>query len=161
MHEEALSLLLIAGVPEKVAHRFAKKVVSDPSGCWIWTAAKTERGYGCFAVKGKQHVASRWIYKALFVVDDHLDIDHLCRVTSCVNPSHLEAVTHRENTRRGNAGKAYSQATRCKNGHEWNDENTRWYTSSINGNPFKQCLACTRERQRKYRKQRLGQLSHS
>jgi hypothetical protein len=29
-------------------------------------------------------------------------LDHLCQIKTCVNPSHLEAVTVQENTRRGN-----------------------------------------------------------
>lgn len=29
-----------------------------------------------------------------------LELDHLCRVRRCINPAHLEPVTHAENTRR-------------------------------------------------------------
>ena len=32
-------------------------------------------------------------------------LDHLCRVTLCVNPDHLDPVVHRENVRRGIAAK--------------------------------------------------------
>lgn len=39
-----------------------------------------------------------------------LDLDHLCRVRSCVNPDHLEPVTRAENLRRGSRGKV-NQAT--------------------------------------------------
>lgn len=30
------------------------------------------------------------------------ELDHVCRVRACVNPAHLEPVTHIENVRRGN-----------------------------------------------------------
>lgn len=34
-------------------------------------------------------------------VPAELQLDHLCRVTSCVNPMHLESVTRSENLKRG------------------------------------------------------------
>ncbi len=30
-----------------------------------------------------------------------MDVDHLCRNRACVNPKHLELVSHKENLRRG------------------------------------------------------------
>lgn len=42
-----------------------------------------------------------------------LETDHLCRITDCVNPDHLEAVTHSENMRR-----AVAPDGRCARGHE-------------------------------------------
>jgi hypothetical protein len=38
-------------------------------------------------------------------IPEGLQIDHLCRVTACVNTDHLELVTHTENTRRGDRSK--------------------------------------------------------
>ena len=37
-------------------------------------------------------------------IPDGMHLDHLCRVTCCINPDHLEPVTNRENARRGQAG---------------------------------------------------------
>ncbi|WP_338185886.1 HNH endonuclease signature motif containing protein [Jatrophihabitans sp.] len=79
----------------------------DQSGpCWTWTGVRHRtRGYGRFYVGGRggRYVqAHRWSYEH-FVgpIPDGLEIDHLCAVTSCVNPAHLEAVTPDENKRRG------------------------------------------------------------
>jgi hypothetical protein len=45
--------------------------------------------------------AHRWAYEH-FVgpIPEGLEIDHGCFVHACVNPGHLEPVTHQENVRR-------------------------------------------------------------
>jgi len=83
------------GIP--LDQQFWNKV--DAGGdCWEWVAAKTSLGYGSFKGKG----AHIWAWNHLVgPVPDGLELDHLCRVRHCVNPDHLEPVTHAENTRRG------------------------------------------------------------
>jgi hypothetical protein len=87
--------------------RFMMKVeIPGPlDGCWLWTAAKTQKGYGVFgATSPGVTTAHRWIYsRVVGVVPDGWVVDHLCRNHSCVNPDHLEAVTHSENLLRGHA----------------------------------------------------------
>lgn len=69
--------------------------------CWIWQRATSRHGYGCTTVKYRRLPAHVVYYEARFGrVPDGLEIDHLCRVKACVNPDHLEAVTHQENVRR-------------------------------------------------------------
>ncbi|MGO3650436.1 HNH endonuclease signature motif containing protein [Agrococcus casei] len=72
-------------------------------------------------------------------IPEGLEIDHLCRNRSCVNPKHLEAVSKRENLARGYAVPAINaRKTHCKRGHEFTAENTyRWGSSRI-------CRACKR-----------------
>jgi hypothetical protein len=74
------------------------------NGCWIWSGP-APRGYGIMNVgfgrrqERKAHVV---FWEAINgPVPDGMELDHLCRNTLCVNPSHCEAVTHRENIRRG------------------------------------------------------------
>jgi hypothetical protein len=82
--------------------RFFSRVNGTPDGCWLWTAHVNPRtGYVQFRIggrSGKMVLAHRWSYEH-FVgpIPDGLQIDHLCRVRHCVNPSHLEPVTAREN----------------------------------------------------------------
>ena len=75
------------------------------SGCWIWDSDwNSGNGYGKVKHQGKAHMAHRLVYSFLRgeIPDDHV-LDHLCRVRRCVNPDHLEPVTVRENTLRGEA----------------------------------------------------------
>ena len=80
--------------------RFWSKV--DATGdCWIWTGALAS-GYGRFYLNGQLRPAHRVAYETLVgSIPRGLDLDHLCRVRSCVNPDHLEPVTRAENLRRG------------------------------------------------------------
>jgi hypothetical protein len=88
--------------------RFMMKVkVPGPlDGCWLWQAGKTKSGYGMFGggYAGKVTTAHRWIYRRVVgPIPDGMVIDHLCRNKSCVNPDHLEPVTHSVNLLRGHA----------------------------------------------------------
>jgi hypothetical protein len=77
------------------------------SPCWDWTGYKDEKGYGRIYKEGLNKYAHRYAYEH-FVgpIPDNLEIDHLCRRRCCVNPEHLEAVTHRVNVARGTSPSA-------------------------------------------------------
>lgn len=111
----------------KLLNKFLSLIRIDPnSRCWKWKAGKTNKGYGAFYINQKQHTAHRLSYR-LFVgeIPIGLDLDHLCRNRDCCNPSHLEAVTRRENLLRGNTIPALNATkTHCKHGHEFTPENT-------------------------------------
>jgi HNH endonuclease len=73
----------------------------DP--CWVWKLAKTPDGYGQVSDStGRWSYAHRVYYEQHFgPIPPDRQIDHLCRMPACVNPDHLEAVTGKENVRRG------------------------------------------------------------
>lgn len=93
------------------------------SGCWIWLGARDKRGYGRLSFGGKSGFAHRVLYETYkSAVPSGHELDHRCRLTSCVNPDHLEPVTHRVNVLRGNGLTArYARRTNCIHGHSLAD----------------------------------------
>lgn len=80
-----------------VEQRFWAKVQGDDAtSCWIWTGSRNRQGYGQLGVNGKYVRAHRWAYEQLRapIDPDWLHIDHLCSNPPCVNPWHMEPVTH-------------------------------------------------------------------
>jgi len=125
-------------------NRFLAKIEEDPeTGCWEWQAC-IQNGYGYFFYEKKWCRAARISYQ-LFVGDipEGLELDHVvCQNTFCVNFEHLEAVTHRENTLRGNSFvAANAKKTECPKGHPYSDTNT--YVSPRGD---RSCKICTRAR---------------
>lgn len=107
--------------------RLLAKIEIDPeTGCWLFTGALDQNGYGRIGVNQRAKYAHRLAYERLVVpIPAGLHLDHLCRVRHCVCPDHLEPVTCRENILRG-VGIAAINATKthCINGHEMTPENT-------------------------------------
>jgi len=79
-----------------------------------------------------------------------LELDHLCKAKSCVNPDHLEAVTHKENMRRAEIiWPKPKPKTFCKRGHAFDARNTHFTKNGV-----QQCRECGRIRAIGYRKRR-------
>jgi hypothetical protein len=131
------------------AERFAAKVNTAgpwslrhnaPGRCHHWTRDTTDKGYGRFWAAGRVTVAHRWAYAATYgEIPDGLEIDHRCRNRACVNPDHLEAVTHRVNVlRSSNVAALRAARTHCEPaGHPLTGENVR-----RRKNGTRQCRAC-------------------
>lgn len=105
--------------------------VRDPeTGCWQWQGSINDGGYGYFR-KGprgavQRFTAHRAIYELVVgPIPPGMDLDHLCRLRSCVNPEHLEPVTRQVNLLRGIGWAGLHAAqTHCRHGHEFTPENT-------------------------------------
>lgn len=123
---------------ERAIERFwdqVRLVGAGPTDCWMWGGLMRRDGYG----RAWTGVGSRRAHRVAYEltvgpIPRGLELDHLCRNPGCVNPAHLEAVTHEENVRRGirwNLSK-----THCPSGHPYDEKNTRWYQGR------RYCRAC-------------------
>lgn len=138
----------IPGKP--IADRVREHSIGDPnSGCWLWTGFCDAIGYGRLHCEDEA-LAHRSSYRA-FVgpIPDGLELDHKCRTRSCVNPAHLEAVTHSENMRRSDfSGHRNRKKTRCIRGHQFSPENTR---IQVHGKTtMRHCRTCERGSRKKH-----------
>lgn len=90
--------------------------VDDDDGCWIWTRA-TKDGYGYIYENGRMAFTHRVAYQLKYGPTD-FGLDHLCRVTICCNPEHLEPTGQRENVLRGDASyeRVSERARYCRKG---------------------------------------------
>lgn len=96
---------------------FASKVTTEPT-CHLWIGATNNKGYGILFIDGRHHLAHRLAYEAEYgPIPDGMVLDHVCRSRNCVNPLHLEVVTHAENARRGRRAASLQIGDTCSNGH--------------------------------------------
>jgi len=111
----------LTGVPRQFIRGHAHALTMNPeyaerdcgylTPCWIWMRGRgsiNEYGlqYGVARRPGEGIPTSshRYVYEKIIGADsipDGYDLDHLCRITLCCNPDHIEPVTHEENVRRG------------------------------------------------------------
>ena len=128
--------------------------VVQENGCWDWVGAATRDGYCQFCVprsgkKVRQVYAHRYVYELHNgAIPDGMELDHLCKNRSCVNPGHLEPVTHKQNMERG----FHATKTHCKHGHELTDDNL------VRGLPNRRCLTCDRDRKSRWYRKNLTEL---
>ena len=96
------------------------RISINENGCWEWQGAKSSEGYGLMTVKGQVEYVHRLAFQ-LFIqpVGKDRELDHLCRNRKCCNPTHLEAVSSRENSLRGNHPLFTAhRERRCLKGHD-------------------------------------------
>lgn len=88
--------------------RFFRNTIRAENGCLEWQLTLDKDGYGHFRTGSytdgtrKNTRAHRWSYEEFIgPIPDGLVIDHECTNPCCVDPNHLQAVTHLRNTQLG------------------------------------------------------------
>ena len=89
----------MAGMRFKEIRRFEARVrKAGGCGCWVWTGALNNGGYGRFVIGGREELAHRaaWmLYKG--EIPDGLLVLHRCDNPGCVRSDHLFLGTHADN----------------------------------------------------------------
>lgn len=117
---------------ERIAARAARDEVT---GCLVWNGAKTPAGYGKLSVDGRHCYVHRLVVEIMTgPIPDGTVVDHICRNRSCVEPSHLHTVTHKENLENlSSAG----QGTSGHRGVSWCAQTHAWKVRVFhNGRPY-------------------------
>ena len=83
-------------------HRYF--TMPSPTACWPWTGKKSNTGYGMIWVGSTRDGTARRAYahrvmwqECMGAIPVGLEIRHRCDQPACVNPSHLELGTRRDN----------------------------------------------------------------
>lgn len=123
--------------------RFWDKVLFT-SDCWEWIAGKDKDGYGIFKLDKKVIKAYKYSYELYNgKISHNLEMDHICENRKCVNPAHLQAVSHQENCK--HSQNYCRNKTHCPLGHEYTQENT-YYKIIKNKYKVRNCRECKRTR---------------
>jgi hypothetical protein len=125
----------------KLSKAFWQRVKPLSSGCWQWNGFVRADGYGDIGFTESRIRAHRLGWLLLRgEIPEGMELDHLCRNHRCVNPAHLEPVTHKENLFRGEGISAkYVKRTECSYGHPLSGDNL-----VILPNGARRCQECHR-----------------
>jgi hypothetical protein len=125
-----------------------KRTQQGPGGCLLWTGAnRSAVGNGAIKNKGKVEIVHRLVYMLKNgEIEKGMVVDHKCNNNLCVNPDHLQVLSHAENSYRGtNVIAKNKQKTHCKRGHSlMEDGDVRIRVR--NGHVSRECRACHRAR---------------
>ena len=130
------------GTPNTIETILDRHVIEDPnSGCWIWTGGLRRGGYGQATINCRGVIAHRLFYEQLVApIPDGLVSHHICGVRRCVNPQHIEILSHAEH-------KSRHRLKVCRRGtHQMVGYNVMSNTG---------CRACHNEKSRRWRRKHI------
>lgn len=138
--------------------QFWAKTLKRENGCWEWSGAHFHNGYGRARYHGRDTVAHVIAWELTNgPVPQGLELDHECRNRGCINPAHLEPVTHQVNQMRGTSFvRENAEKTECLKGHPLSGENL-----FIRNDGRRRCRTCERESQKRLRNTSTYRTKHA
>lgn len=125
------------------------------TGCWLWIGSNRgfkNHQYGVLNIKGKSYSAHRLSYQEYKgEIPKGYDVMHKCDTPACINPDHLSVGTRKQNMHdciNKNRNLWMLKRSHCKNGHAFDEENTRIKLRKDRNNPDRICRSCDRARRR-------------
>ncbi len=118
------------------------------NGCILWTGpVNVVSGYGVTATHVPLYAHRVAWEQAHGPIPEGMQVDHLCRVRTCINVEHMQLLDPSTHGTKSNADRwtILGDSVKCRHGHIGERAMTRrgtWY-----------CRACNRERQRQRRKE--------
>ena len=143
----------VADPPGEEERFWAKVDRRDDDECWPWLAGINQYGYGQYAHGGnRKNGAHRYSYMLnRGPIPEGLQVNHVCHDRDldcpggvgclhrrCVNPSHLELATVKEQAVRASIT---NTQTHCKRGHEFTPDNVYVYATGS-----RTCRRCVLDR---------------
>jgi hypothetical protein len=96
----ALRMAIQSGDNAAVLAEITNHVSVDENGCWIWSGTKSVTGYPVLRTAHRRD--ERRVHRVVLEAKHGKPLGsqqahHVCAVRACVNPDHLQPVTHAEN----------------------------------------------------------------
>src|SRR5215510_15389696 len=77
---------------------FSRTIRDRANGCLFYTGALDKDGYPRISYQGRMWLGSHVVYKLYYgAIPEGCEIDHRCYNRRCLEPTHLRALSHREN----------------------------------------------------------------
>lgn len=112
---------------KNISHRLGEHATLMDSGCIEWTGHRCSQGYGRIQVNHKDMRTHRLAYELAYgPIPEGLVVRHKCDNPPCINPSHLEIGTQKDNIRdRDERGRTYVPAGEDSPHSKLTDEDVR------------------------------------